>query len=226
MLDVSLSHSRSLPHVFHVAACTNLDIPHNSMDVFKLQEKQPFTATAVQELWEHHRLQENKAKAQRTSSLLGNLLTKAYPTLQPCNTRKIRAADENNCSPSTAWCPACPWPPTNPPFSFIAEHCVLWYRICPCGQLRSVVLAVIPSHFLCTLSPLTGAVGWAGEKSSVLCESRLPLTETSLCNSTASSTDPNHSPMQATVKKLSSLPGKTSTNCNMDTIQGMLQSKE
>lgn len=63
MLDMSLSHSKSLPHVFHIAACANSDIPHNCMDFYKLHEKQPFTATAVQAPGEHHGLQENKAKA-------------------------------------------------------------------------------------------------------------------------------------------------------------------
>lgn len=42
-------------------------------------EKQPFTATDVQELWEHHRLQENKAKVYRTRSVFGILLTKGIP---------------------------------------------------------------------------------------------------------------------------------------------------
>ena len=46
-------------------------------------EKPPFTATDVQELWEHHRLQENKAKVCRTNLSLGSCSPKEYSTLQP-----------------------------------------------------------------------------------------------------------------------------------------------
>lgn len=102
-----------------------------------------------------------KPKCKEQTLSLGSCSPKAYSTFPPCNTRKTRAADENNCSPSTAWSPVCPWAvtTTNLPSSFIAEQHVLWYRT----SLWSAVLAVIPSHFLCTPSLLAGAVGWGGK---------------------------------------------------------------
>lgn len=39
MLDMSLSHSRSLPYMFHVSAWTNLDILRNCSVLFKLQRE-------------------------------------------------------------------------------------------------------------------------------------------------------------------------------------------
>lgn len=125
--------------------------------------------------WEKHfqELQIINVKWSTTLSLYwGSCSLKAYSTLQPHNKRKTRAADENNCSPSTPQCPACPWAVTTHQFPL---HFYCWAS-CPmvqnvpvvsCGELswlRSLPTSCAPSAL--------SLVQWGEQekKSSVLCK--------------------------------------------------------
>ena len=80
----------------------------------------------------------------------------------------------------------------------------------PLGQLGSAVPAVSPPNSLCP-PPASSLVGWGEkQKNPWLCVSpaQQQLKHPCVIN-TVFSTNPKHSPIQATVKKINSIPAKT-----------------
>ena len=104
---------------------------------------------------------------------------------------------------------------TSPPSFFFPQLCMLsmlsYGMEYPFGQLGSAVPAVSPPNFLCTPSLLAGGVGWGAEKALTQCEHCSAVTKTSLNYQHCFQHYSKHSPMLATVKKINSIPAKTST---------------
>lgn len=75
------------------------------------------------------------------------------------------------------------------------------------GQLRS---AVAPPNSLCTPSLLPSGAVREAQAALMLCKHSSAIAETSIIN-TVFSTNPKHSPIITTVKKIDSIPAKTST---------------